>query len=200
VPWHFILESLGRVVTPSELETPRLFLRSLQLTDAEATQRLFPHWGIVRYLAAGVPWPYPSDGALTYYRDVALPSIARGEEWGWTLRLKDDPHELIGVISLFSKEDSNRGFWLGLPWHGKGLMTEAACAVTDYWFDVLGFPILRTAKAVENVSSSQISKKTGMRLVAMEERDYVSGRLLSEVWEITAEEWRQLRAARRGVE
>jgi hypothetical protein len=28
-----------------------------------------------------------------------------------------------------------------------------------------------------------------MRIVAMEERDYVSGRLLTEIWEITAEDW-----------
>jgi hypothetical protein len=29
-----------------------------------------------------------------------------------------------------------------------------------------------------------------MRLVATEDRDYVSGRFPSEIWEITAEEWR----------
>jgi len=28
-----------------------------------------------------------------------------------------------------------------------------------------------------------------MRLVATEEREYVAGRFLSEIWEITAEEW-----------
>jgi ribosomal-protein-alanine N-acetyltransferase len=28
-----------------------------------------------------------------------------------------------------------------------------------------------------------------MRIVAMEERDYVSGRLRTEIWEIIAEEW-----------
>ena len=34
-----------------------------------------------------------------------------------------------------------------------------------------------------------------MRVVATEERDYVSGRLLTEVWEITAEEWRARKMA-----
>jgi [ribosomal protein S5]-alanine N-acetyltransferase len=29
-----------------------------------------------------------------------------------------------------------------------------------------------------------------MRLIDVLERDYVSGRLLAELWEITAEEWR----------
>lgn len=72
-------------------------------------------------------------------------------------------------------------------------MTEAVEAATDYWFDVLGFPVLRAPKAVVNEASRRISAKTGMRVVATIESDYVSGRLLTEVWEITAEEWRKRR-------
>ena len=30
-------------------------------------------------------------------------------------------------------------------------------------------------------------------IIATEERDYVSGRLLTEIWEITADEWREKR-------
>jgi RimJ/RimL family protein N-acetyltransferase len=62
--------------------------------------------------------------------------------------------------------------------------------VTDYWFDVLGFPVMRIPKAVANIASRRISEKQGMRLVGTEERNYVSGRQMSEIWEITAEEWR----------
>jgi [ribosomal protein S5]-alanine N-acetyltransferase len=98
---------------------------------------------------------------------------------------------LIGAISLFRSETDNRGFWLGLPWHRQGLMTEACDAVTDYWFEVLKFPVLRVPKAVANAGSRRISEKQGMRVIAGEERDYVSGRLPSEIWEITTEEWRR---------
>lgn len=174
-------------MTPS-LETPRLLLRPLQLADAEQVQPLFARWEIVRYLNAVVPWPYPSDGAHTFYRDVALPGVERGERWEWTLRLKNRPDEIIGGIGLMLGEH-NRGFWIGLPWQGQGLMSEASAAVTDYWFDVLKFPRLRVPKAVANTTSNRISARQGMRVIAQEERDYVEGRLPSEVWEITAEEW-----------
>lgn len=180
-------------MTP-ELQTPRLVLRPLQLADAEQTQLLFPQWEIVKYLNSKVPWPYPPDGAFNYYRDEALPNIARGNEWHWTLRLKDSPDLHIGAIGLLKGESENRGYWLGLPWHGRGLMTEAVVAVNDYWFDVLGFPVLRAPKAVANIASRRISEKTGMRLIATHERDFVSGRLMAEIWEITAEEWRAKRA------
>lgn len=61
--------------------------------------------------------------------------------------------------------------------------------MTDYWFPVLGFPVLRTPKAAANIASCRISERSGMRLVATEERNYVSGRLPAEVWEISADEW-----------
>jgi [ribosomal protein S5]-alanine N-acetyltransferase len=178
------------------LETPRLELRPLELADADQAQRLFPKWEIVKFLASHVPWPYPEDGALTYYRDIALPSMARGEEWHWSLRLKSEPGQLIGCISLLRTENMNRGFWLGLPWQRQGLMSEAVEAVTDYWFDELGFSVMRVPKAVANIASRRISEKSGMRIVAVEERDYVSGRFLTEIWEITAQEWRARRGPR----
>jgi RimJ/RimL family protein N-acetyltransferase len=182
-------------MTP-ELETARLVLRPLELADAEHTQRLFPQWEIVKYLANQVPWPYPADGAYTFYRDKALPAMERGEEWHWTLRLKGNPGQMIGSISLMKGDNNNRGFWIAPPWQGQGLMTEATEVVTDYWFDTLQFPVLRVPKAAINTASRRISEKNGMRVVATEERDYVSGRFLTEIWEITAEEWRTRRAQR----
>jgi [ribosomal protein S5]-alanine N-acetyltransferase len=171
------------------LETPRLILRPLELADASQTQVLFAHWEVVRYLTNLVPWPYPPDGAYKFYRDVSLPAVARSEEWAWTLRLKINPDQLIGAISLFRGEKDNRGFWIGLPWQKQGLMTEASDAVTDYWFDVLKFPLLRAGKAIANTASRRISEKQGMRIITLEDRDYVSGRFPAEVLEITAEEW-----------
>lgn len=171
------------------LETSRLWLRPLELGDAQQTQVLFPHWEIVRFLTNAVPWPYPPDGALTYYRNVALPAMTRGEAWHWTLRLKASPDQLIGCISLMRSVDENRGFWLGIPWQGHGLMSEACETVTDFWFNLLGFAVLRVPKAIPNVASRRISEKHGMRVIAQMERDYVGGRFPAELWEITAEEW-----------
>jgi ribosomal-protein-alanine N-acetyltransferase len=180
------------------LETKRMILRPLELADAAQAQQIFAQWEVVRFMNSRyIPWPYPVDGVLTYYREVALPAIERGEEWHWTLRLKSDPELLIGSISLRNREGHNRGFWLGLDWQAKGLMTEAVDAVTEYWFDVLGFPVLRASKAVANVASRKISERSGMRVVATEETEYVGGRFPTEIWEITAQEWRARRGGRR---
>ena len=86
-------------------------------------------------------------------------------------------------------QDENRGFWLGLPWQGQGLMSEACEAVTDYWFNSLNIPVMRVAKAIVNANSRRISEKNGMRVISTVEREYVFGRLPAEIWEITADEW-----------
>jgi hypothetical protein len=75
-------------------------------------------------------------------------------------------NRLIGRISLMNHEsNNNRGFWIGLPWQRQGLMTEACEAVTDNWFDVLNFAVLRAPKAVENTASRRISEKSRMRII-----------------------------------
>jgi hypothetical protein len=67
--------------------TPRLLLPLLQLTDAPAIQRLFPHWEMVHYLDSRMPWPYLEEGALTHVRDIALAAIGAGREWHWIIYL-----------------------------------------------------------------------------------------------------------------
>jgi RimJ/RimL family protein N-acetyltransferase len=100
------------------------------------------------------------------------------------------------MINVRDGVDDNRGFWLDPAWHGQGLMTEASDAVTDYWFDTLQRPVLRVIKAIANTASRRISETSGMRVIATEDRDYVSGRWPSEIWEMTAEEWRSRRPPR----
>jgi RimJ/RimL family protein N-acetyltransferase len=183
-------------MTP-EGRTRRLLLKPLALADAPQIQRLFPRWEIVKHLAAKVPWPYPPDGAEQFIRNVALPQMERGETWNWTLRLLEAPETIIGCINLTAGEEENRGFWLDPAYRGRGLMTEACVWVNDFWFDTLGFDRLRVPKAIANTGSRRISERQGMHVIRLEERDYVSGRLPSEIWEITAAEWRAWKAAHR---
>lgn len=179
---------------PPDFRTARLRLTPLQLADAPAIQQVFPQWNIVRYLADIVPWPYPDDGALTYVRDVALPAMRAGRQWHWTLRPLGQPQRLIGMISLMNdNEENQRGFWLDPQWQGRGLMTEACGPVTDFWFDTLRQPVLRIAKAADNLASRRISVQSGMRVVARGMRHYVCGALPSETWEITREAWQARR-------
>ncbi len=179
------------------LFTERLILRPLTLDDADGIQQQFAHWDVVRYLNALVPWPYPADGARTYLEQIALPAMARGEEWHWSIRLKAAPEQLIGNVSLMDEHDNNRGFWLGPQWQGQGLMTEASAAVTDYWFGVLKRAVMRVPKAAPNLGSRRISERTGMRLIRTDHGEFVEGIFPRHIWEMTREEWLESKSPQR---
>ncbi|HKR89161.1 MAG TPA: GNAT family N-acetyltransferase [Phenylobacterium sp.] len=102
------------------------------------------------------------------------------------------------MVSLMDQPDDNRGFWLDPAWQGRGLMTEASDAVTDYWFDVLDKVTLRVPKAASNPASRRISEKRGMRVISRFPKNLVSGVHEVELWEISRDEWRRQRGAAEG--
>ena len=140
-------------------------------------------------MVSSVPWPYPDDGAENYVNNVALPDMEKGIAWVWTIRRSEAPDELMGLISLYDVEENYRGFWLAPEYQGQGFMREACNVVTDYWFNTLNKKVLRAPKAALNSRSKRISESSGMRLIRTEKKEYVSGLLESELWEITRDEW-----------
>lgn len=181
-------------LTPT-LETERLTLRPLVREDAATIQALFNDWEVVKWLNAVVPWPYPPDGAEEFLTRN-LPEVARGDRFLWAITLKEDPeYALIGVIDLFPKNpDDNRGFWLGSAFHGKGYMSEAAAAVTDFAFDVLYIPFLVLGNAEPNLASHRLKEKTGAEIIEIQEDvEFVGGRYRSIKWRLTREAWERHR-------
>ena len=68
-------------------------------------------------------------------------------------------------------------------------MTESLRSCYGLLVQYSQIPRVAGAESGCNTASRRISEKSGMRIVALEEHDYVSGRLPTEIWEITAEEW-----------
>jgi len=93
------------------------------------------------------------------------------------------------LISLLKNTDHNRGFWLNPIWQGQKIISDASEAATDYGFIMLEMPMFRVPKAAPNTASRRISEQQGMRIVAVEGRDYTGGRFTAEIWEITGNEW-----------
>lgn len=174
------------------LQTQRLILRPLALSDAPAIQRHFNNWNIIQNLAAMVPWPYPDDGAESFIRQQ-LAKIAAGEEiYQWVLVLRSGDGEAIGCISFRPRSDSfkdNRGFWLAEPYWNKGLMTEAVAAVNDFAFKTLAVDSFYVCNAASNLASRRVKQKTGAEFVGYVELLHHSGQTRSEKWQVTRESW-----------
>jgi [ribosomal protein S5]-alanine N-acetyltransferase len=178
------------------LETERLILRPLAPADAPAVQRLFPRWEVVRYLNERVPWPYPDDGAIRFI-EICQDEMARGEKHHWSIRLKEGPDELIGIIDLWPDDGASRdmrGFWLDPEFQGRGLMTEAADRVTDYAFRNLDWPHLWVSNDDRNLPSARVKERQGARLVGFEPFRSVSGEGRRMVWLIERDAYFKARA------
>ena len=180
-------------LTPT-LQTPRLVLRALCAEDAPRIQQLFPHWDIVKDLSTKVPWPYPDDGAEAWIAMV-LPKMVAGKDsiWAITERPSD---ALIGVVHYMTEDtgSGHRGFWLGLPWHGRGYMTEAVRAVQDHLFFDCGIERLVLLNATDNLASAAIKKRSGATLLDEVPFPHLGGCTHAQRWELTRAAWAKARS------
>ena len=140
------------------LETDRLMLRPWRETDAEDLYRL-----------ARDPDVGPSAGWLPHTSVEHSREIIRtilSKPTVWAVCKKDG--QLIGNIHLdFAsplRERDNEcelGYWLGKPFWGQGLMTEAAQALLRYAFDTLDVPAVWCGYYDGNDRSRRVQKKLG---------------------------------------
>lgn len=63
------------------------------------------------------------------------------------------------------------GYWLGMPFHGRGLMTEAAAAATSYGFSRLAFHKVLVRAFTANAASLGVIRKLGFRPVGVLRED-----------------------------
>ncbi len=113
-------------------------------------QPLFANWEIVRQLNARVPWPLSREGrpAPTIATTRCLPSgtVKSGTGCSASKTIPRKGSTSVPSTSC-STAEAVAGFWIAQPWQGRGLMSEAVAAISRFWFEDLGQPILRVKKA-----------------------------------------------------
>ena len=177
------------------LETQRLLMPPVRLSDARDIQRHFSNWNVIKRIGAGLSWPYPKDGAKLYLRDNLLPRVTAGQAHAWTLRLRSNAGEVIGLIEFRMPKDqeADRGFWLAEAWWGQGLMTEATEAVNQFVFDTLKLESFIEENAADNPASRQLKLRCGAVYIGERYSPHLSGETRSEIWRISAAAWRASR-------
>ena len=144
------------------LETARLRLRSLLLTDAPAVQ-LLAGAPEVADTTLHIPHPYP-DGLAERWIAGRPEAAQNGTELTWAV-VDQASDRLYGVISLVPMQAHQRaelGYWMGLPFWGQGYMTEAATAVVAYGFAHLNLQRIYAYHYARNPASGRVMQKIGM--------------------------------------
>jgi RimJ/RimL family protein N-acetyltransferase len=141
------------------LETERLILRPPELADAPAVQRLAG----AREVALNtlmIPHPYPEGAAEEW-----LTKQRTGDQINFAITLRETG-ELAGVMGLIVNREHNRaeiGYWIGVPYWGRGYATEAGRAVVGHAFEGLGLNRVHAEVFARNPASARVLQKIGMR-------------------------------------
>ena len=149
-----------RSITPV-LHTERLTLRGLQMADAPLIKLYVGDFRVARNLTV-VPHPYPA-GAAEAFIGATIASEEPGMNWAIT---RAGENELIGVIGLaYKPEGLALGYWLGAPFWGAGLMSEAGAAVVSCC-RAGGVPFVLSGAHQDTPASARVLSKLGFHFVA----------------------------------
>jgi ribosomal-protein-alanine N-acetyltransferase len=142
------------------IKTARLVLRPFEITDAPRVQQLAGAREVA-YNTLRIPHPYPDGEAEAWIRRQE-----HGPEEG-SHQFAIDDGLLVGGIGLSVTKPFDRaeiGYWLGVPYWGRGYVTEAVGAILQFGFEELGLNRLYAGYFSRNAASGRVMEKNGMKL------------------------------------
>lgn len=154
------------------IETPRLRLRAFVPADARDVQR-FASAREIADTTAAIPHPYPEGAAEAWILTHAVHWATR-QQLVLAITLKPEGG-LLGAVGLTFAEEHERaelGYWLGVPYWNRGFATEAATALVDYGFRVLGLQRVQAHHFARNPASGRVLLKSGLRREGLSPRAF----------------------------
>lgn len=145
------------------LHTPRLTLRPYVLTDALDLQRLAGAREIAD-TTKRIPHPYPDGAAETW---IAMQADAWFAQTSASFAIVDRTSNQymggIGLSIVSATVSAELGYWLGVPYWGRGYCTEAARAILTFAFDELKLHRIAANYLTRNPASGRVMEKLGMQ-------------------------------------
>lgn len=142
----------------TEIRTERLLLRPFYNEDAAAVAALAGNWDVAR-MTARIPHPYSEALARQWIAGHAA-LRERGDGFPFAILLADT---LVGAIGI-ERTPSGRhelGYWVGEPWWGIGIATEAAGGAIRFAREALGAETLEAGCLFDNPASARVLSKCG---------------------------------------
>jgi RimJ/RimL family protein N-acetyltransferase len=141
-----------------ELRGERCVLRRWHGGDSAALVALANDPDVARYMGA-LPHPYTSEDARWW---IATGSV-QGGNLQFAITLAGAPIGGIGITlgTVARRGTGMVGYWLGRPYWGQGLATDALRALTEYAVAELGLVRLWAFVMAPNLASARVLEKAG---------------------------------------
>ncbi len=145
------------------LQTPRLILRKLELSDAEdifayasdPQVAIYTSWAA--HQSIDETYKYLNDFVFELYRS------GKGMDWGIVEKASG---KLIGTCGLYASPEHRRGtlgYALNRDYWGQGLITEAAKTAIAFGFHVMQLQRVQAICDVAHLASARVLEKSGMQ-------------------------------------
>lgn len=164
--WKRYLAKVQRLSLPSDLrlETPRTVLREYSIDDVEDCELYTRDPEVCRYMIWGPNGP----GETQAFLEQAVRDRRANERKVYELAIvnRRDGRVAGGVgtrITNVEQREGDLGYVLRRDLWGRGIATEAARALLDFAFDVLGLHRVWATADPENSASIHVLEKLGMR-------------------------------------
>ena len=154
---RFAPDTLQATSVPT-LATARLVLRAPRDTDAKAIALVVNDRRIAENTLR-IPHPY----GLADAQEFIASANAGDGEIVFVIASRDGG--LLGCCGIAQLDDTTPeiGYWLGVPFWGRGYATEAARALIDHAFVDLGHDTLVAGARVSNPASRRVLEKCGFQ-------------------------------------
>ncbi|TWF45293.1 RimJ/RimL family protein N-acetyltransferase [Chitinophaga polysaccharea] len=151
-------------------------LKAIERSDLEDMAVLANDPAVAANLRDTFPSPYSLKDAEEF-----LSLIEQGKlNHVWGIYAKD---KIAGAITLTPQTDIYRhsaeiGYWLGAPFHGKGIMTEAVSLLTEYAFREMNILRIYAGVFAYNEDSQKVLMKSGYHLEAVKVKAVIKNDVL----------------------
>ncbi|MGH7161818.1 MAG: GNAT family N-acetyltransferase, partial [Acetobacteraceae bacterium] len=165
------------------LTTERLTLRPFRAGDADEMHRLVNDWSVVRGLAR-LPYPYPRALANEWIASTGA-DLAAGRAFHLAITGLDGEREiLVGAVGLRVEaggQAADLGYWVGRPYWGHGVATEAAGRLSRWALANLPLERLTATAATDNAASAAVLQRIGFRAIGTSVEPFLSRGAAQEV-------------------
>jgi len=162
------------------LQTPRLLLREILPTDAEAVFKMRSDERVMRYIGKA---PQKDISEAEHQIEDYQQTYEQNEAVNWAICLLEQPDQLIGTLGFWRMDKVNHrceiGYTLQYDYWRQGIMSEAITAAMEYCFKVMDFHSVEANTDPDNEGSGGVLEKLGFVQEAyFRENFYFEGQFL----------------------